>query len=111
MSRDVKKYEPEDDRDSRDERDESLEEEDNRDQPLEQDLVDDVETVIYCPNCKNEVFIDAEQCGVCGHYLTTEEGELSWEPRRPMWARIVAGILLLVVLMCVGGLVVMLFRM
>jgi len=111
LANDLKKRE-EDDEDFRErEPDDADAEDDGIHGPSEEDLADRPEAVMYCPNCRNEVFFDAEQCGVCGHYLTNEEtGEMMWEPPKPWWARVLAGIALAVVLLCVAGLVVMLFR-
>lgn len=110
MSKEVRPYEPDDEREK--EREDELEEEDDDGVhgPSEEDLKDEPAAVMYCPACRNEVFFDAERCGVCGHYLTTEEGELTWEPQKPLWARIVAGFFLALVLLAVAGLILMLFH-
>jgi len=41
------------------------------DDPYEEDWDDDGESLtVPCPECGTDVYEDAEQCPVCGHYLT-----------------------------------------
>jgi hypothetical protein len=51
--------------------------EDNED---ENDFDDDKATDL-CPNCREEIYDDAEQCPHCGHYITEEDHA----PRKSWW--------------------------
>ncbi len=57
-----------------DEDDEQLIPSDERDDPLDEDMdppeTDDEVDMIRCPQCRKEVYAEAEQCSRCGHYLT-----------------------------------------
>jgi len=50
---------------------------------------DDLNETIPCPECRAEVYEDAEQCPHCGHYITSETNV--WSGRPAWW--IVLGIL------------------
>ena len=49
---------------------------DGRDDPLEQDLVDDEDgdDCLPCPSCGREMYEDAEQCPHCGNWVTPRSG-------------------------------------
>jgi hypothetical protein len=51
-------------------------------------LDDDTAEVMPCPECGAEIYEDAEQCPVCGCYVTF--GTSPWSGRSPIW--IVLGI-------------------
>lgn len=43
---------------------------------------DDDEAVVACPNCRAEVYEDAERCPACGEWITTPTHPLAG---RPSW--------------------------
>ena len=73
--------------------------EDDRDAPLEQDIDadDDVNEVLPCPSCGQEVFEDAERCPYCGDWIVpgSGRGQLHW-----VW--MIAGILALIAFITVS---------
>ena len=42
---------------------------------------DDETSSVACPNCRQAVYEDAEQCPHCGHYLSDEDRT----GRKPLW--------------------------
>ena len=67
---------------------------DDEDEDQEWDDDDDLPT-IACPYCRAEIFEDAEQCPVCGEYISTEDRNArhQWQPR---WIVLTAALLLLI---------------
>jgi RNA polymerase subunit RPABC4/transcription elongation factor Spt4 len=52
--------------------------------PDEEDAYDEEETLTTsCPACGAEVYEDAEQCPVCGNYITHSTSP--WQGRSPLW--------------------------
>ena len=66
--------------------------------PDEADASDDMEDestrTIRCPACDSEVYEDAPQCPICGHYITAHDrSRQSW-----WWAAVVALLIISVLL-------------
>ena len=68
-------------------------------EPDESDQDDEDGAVeIRCPNCKKWIFEDAEQCPMCGQYVSTEDPATP-SGNKPMWMIII--ILMLIAAMFV----------
>jgi hypothetical protein len=62
---------------------------------------DDDDTTMPCPHCGEDVYDDAEQCPLCGQYLSREDAPAA---ARPWWILIgVAVCLVIVILWMLGG--------
>jgi uncharacterized paraquat-inducible protein A len=64
----------------------------------DEDYLDEEESndsAFACPECKREIYHDAEQCPHCGFYITDEAAEIV---SRPAWVKATAIICLLVFL-------------
>lgn len=66
------------------------------DEDFENDVDDetdeDGDDTIPCPNCREPVFDDAEQCPHCGEYLT---GETARQGPKPTWIIVTVVVLLI----------------
>ncbi len=66
------------------------------DEPFDSDDEDDATDVIDCPACGAEIYAEAEQCPVCGEYVTATSSV--WDGKPTWWVVLaMAGILATVV--------------
>jgi hypothetical protein len=91
-----------DDLDEREYPDEDVDDIDDDDDSGGDDYDGDDETLTReCPRCGADVYEDAEQCPLCGTWLTTETSP--WKGRAWWWVALaVAGIVAIVVVLALG---------
>jgi uncharacterized protein (DUF983 family) len=58
---------------------------------------DDYTITVRCPNCRKFIDEEAEQCPICGHYVTKEDPDA--KPNLPWWV-IVGLVVALAVIIC-----------
>jgi len=71
---------------------------DEREYPDEDELDEDGDDTMPCPNCGAEIYDDAVQCPVCGEYVTSHAGQ--WSGRPTWWILLaLAGIVAVIVVL------------
>ena len=61
---------------------------------------DEGDDLIFCPECQQTIYAEAQQCPQCGHWITSgERRTMVWSPRAGCWTKAIAcGLLALVAL-------------
>ena len=76
---------------------------DDREFPDEDDDTDDAAPTRDCLRCGADVYEDAEQCPLCGTWLTAETSP--WKGRAWWWVALgLLGVFALVIVLALGGL-------
>ncbi len=69
------------------------------------DFYDEATETVACPNCRADVYEDAEQCPVCGEYITHSTSV--WADRPWWWIALgLAGIIAVIFALALVGAIV-----